>query len=618
MNVVPGPRYINAKTAAIVVDREALLGVLKVSPVNIDMKTESEKNALHGFYQELLDTVTYPISIYSRQRYTNLDSYINSLEAEDSYSNLRASYVNLCESIGQDDVVATDHYVLLRVSGKHSRPGKVLTRRQKEVAQKLKGGHFTVRQVTGDELAGFAKSVVNRDPVPTRDFCATPSDGFDRYRKLLYVDEYPAKLEFGWPRHVLRVDGLVNINQVIRPVEESAAVKKLRRQSEKLDTEITTFLAHGHRGVNKLERSLDDVEWFLDLLARQECRPVRYGAYITVDAASKQGAEAICDRVKARLRALQIKFKEPAYRNDRAYYTDSPFYSDKLDEKMLMPSVSAAVGFPFGTQQFSDGNGVLYGIDIEDGVPIVLDRFGWNSHSMAVMGTLGYGKSYLAKLELLRSKLVYPDLKIFVADPKNEYRSVVKALGGESRRLKAGTDYRFDRDVLGFEPRRRGEFENFAALVELVEQLYSNVSKDREKTIVLIDECHNVLDEEDGRKVLNQFVLEARDINTAVHMVTQSASHFTRYHKGRDILNHVPGKVLFYHETVTDSMEQYFDLSDQEKYSIERLRGGKNLSFSEALLRVSNKWNTRIKIYSTGLEHQIIESETKQKVRTNV
>jgi len=607
---------LKVKNVLIVVDKAAVVGVLKVSPINLDMKNDGEQHALHGFHQELLDTIKYPISLYSRQRPTDLDDYVNYIEGGEGFTQLRASYSDLCTNIGQDSLVATDHFVVLRVpAGKYSNTGLELRRRLKEVSKLLSGGNLGVSHVTGDELVRFAKDAVNWLPVPTRDFCATDSKGFDGYRKMLYVDEFPAELEFGWTRHLLRVDGLVDVNQVARPVKLDAAVRKLRRQSQKLDAEISVFLGSGRRGVNKLERSLDDVEWFLDLLARQECRPVKYGAYITVHGKTRRQAEETFQKVKSRLRTLQIKCKQPAYRNDRAYFTDSPFYPDRLDETLLMPSLSAATGFPFGTQRFEDSRGVLYGVDTSDEIPILLDRFSWNSHSMAVMGTLGYGKSYLAKLELLRSKLVYPDLRIIVVDPKKEYSSTVEAIGGKSRFIEKGKEYSFDPDVIGFEPRERGEFGTTAALAELVQQIYSHVSKNREKTIVLIDETHDVLDDEVGRRVLNQFVLEARDINTAVHMVSQSASHFTAYRKGREILDHVPGKLFFRHENVSDSMIDYFDLSDQEEWSIRQLRGGKNASFSEALLRVSNVLDTRIRIESTSLEHQIIEQETKpQKV----
>jgi type IV secretory pathway VirB4 component len=302
---------------------------------------------------------------------------------------------------------------------------------------------------------------------------------------------------------------------------------------------------------------------------------------------------------------LGIGFSQPGFRNDYAYFTDSPLYPDPLDEALLMPSVSSAVGFPFGNQPIQKSEGVMYGIDTGDRIPILLDRFSWDSYSMAVVGTLGSGKSYAAKLELIRSVLSYPGLRIIVVDPKKEYKSTVEALGGESRKIAPGKEYSFDRRILNFEVDERGEFENVAALVDLVGQIYSATSKNREKTLVLIDEARILLTDDAGRHLLNQFVLEARDINVAVHMVTQSGSHFTNYRMGRDILNHVPGRLFFRHEKHRD----YPSLSEQEQTNLLKLRSGGEAEASEAVLHVSNVVNTRIKIESTPAEHQVIEPE---------
>ncbi|SDQ40692.1 VirB4 family type IV secretion system protein [Natronobacterium texcoconense] len=597
---------MNDKVA--VIDRDALLSVLKVSPVNLDMATETDQNALHQFFRELLDKVPYPIYLYSRQSPTDLGPYIERITGGEGHEKLRSEYVDHLRSLSQSDLVETRHFIAVRTTDQYESPGKELYRRIREIRSTLQGFDLEVEQVTGRDLFEFLKQEFNPSPVSTREFCTTSDSGFNTYRKLLYVDEYPRRIGFGWPRHVQRVDGLVDIAQVFEPVSIDTAVDKLRRQSRKLDAEITAFQQHGHRGTNHLERSLSDVEWFLDLLADQECLPVRHGCYITVHGTDRGQVEATSSRVESQLRALGIEYQEPMYRNDHAYYTDSVFYRDRLDEKLLMPTVSAATGFPFSSQPLENDTGVLYGVDVESNSPVVVDRFSWSSHSMAVTGTLGAGKSYLAQLELLRSVLAYPGLRIVVVDPKKEFRPTVEAIGGESRLLRGGKEYSFDREVLNFEPSERGGVKD-PALVELVKQIYSSVSKDREKTIVLVDEAHNLLKDETGRRILNKFVLEARDINTAVHLVSQNASHFTEYSDGREILDHTPGKLFFRHDNIEDSMIDYFGLSDQEIWLLERLKSGEEADHGEALLKVAGKVDARIRISSTPREHRIIETE---------
>jgi type IV secretory pathway VirB4 component len=224
------------------------------------------------------------------------------------------------------------------------------------------------------------------------------------------------------------------------------------------------------------------------------------------------------------------------------------------------------------------------------------------------MGMVGSGKSYKSKLELLRSKLVYDGLQIVVVDPKQEYRRVVKACGGSYEELDEETVVEFDNDVVGYTVPERGDKKNVEFLVDAVRQIYQKVSQDTRKTLVLIDEARILLNDEHGLDILNQFVLEGRDTNTAVTLVTQNASHFTHSRKGREILDNVPAKEFMRHDRVPDSVVKYFDLSNREKQELYELETGRESRYSEALVRVSGQLKTRVKVESTSKEHVLIDS----------
>ena len=609
MNGSVDPPEVTVHQEAIIVDRNAAIAVLKVSPVNLDLKTDRDYEAYHQVYQRILNTISYPVCIHSRQKRSDLSDYVEIISSNDSHPVLRSNYTEYCKQVAATGFVRTDHFVVVRVAGgEHEHPGRELSRRVHEIQSNLAGSGFKIFQVTGDELKRFAKQAFNPAPNPTEQYCATANDGFDEYRRLVYIKEYPSELEFGWPRHLFRVDGLVDVTQVFRPVGIDEAVRKLRRSSEKLDAAIGAYLKQGHKGVNKLERSLDDTEWFLDLLAKQECKPIQYGVYVTAHGPTRKAVDTTFDQLVTQLEALQLAFQEPGLRNDYAYFTDHPFYPDRLTETLLMPTVSAATGLPFGNQPLTGSDGILYGLDTEDGTPILIDRFEWDSHSTAVMGTLGSGKSYFTALELLRSILVYPDIQLIVVDPKKEYRQTVEALGGDHRFVIKGKDYSFDNQVVGFEVKNRGEFENVSALVDLVRQIYSATSKNQRRTIVVIDEARLLLKDEAGCHALNQFVLEARDINVAVHLVTQNRSHFAGSSNGREILKEIPGELFFRHEVAPDSPI----LSRQEEIDIQGLKSGEEANHSEGYLHISNGIHTKIKIESTPAEHRIIDGEKKR------
>jgi type IV secretory pathway VirB4 component len=203
---------------------------------------------------------------------------------------------------------------------------------------------------------------------------------------------------------------------------------------------------------------------------------------------------------------------------------------------------------------------------------------------------------------------VHPNLQVYAIDPKQEYAALINYLGGTAQTLKADTEYGFDSDYAVLVPEDRGDLESVKHMVDGLNQMYSAASRDDRKTLILIDEAKRLLEHEAGRHALNQFVLEARDTNTAITAISQSARHFTDYREGRDILDNMPGKVLMNHDNVTESMRDYFNLSQQEAQKIQGLATGDDASYSESLLKVSDQVDAKVRVQSTEKEHDLITS----------
>jgi len=633
----------NSSETAVQTQSGAVVGVIEVDPTNLDLKSRAEQDALHSVYQHLLETPTYPIQIHSKQHSFDLDSYIDHLRQNSSRdSPLRDDYISYCQDHADTRISDTRHYLTVRVEPDHQEylnqnlnillqqakdrlpepVGKQLPTLEKsntptadigeldsrcqELIDAITSADLTAERVTGHELNKFASTADRHQPQPTPHWTAQPALRQNEYRRTLYITEFPTALSLGWIRQLLRTDGYVDITQTIHPQKPDDTVETLDRTTEKLGAEISSLVAAGHTGTNKLESLLDDAEWFLDLLADRQAQPVDYGCYITVHDTDQTRCETTFEQLKTRLDTMHIEYQQPVFRTDQAYRTQSPLHPDTLNETLLMPSTSAAAGFPFTTHQTSN-QGVLHGIDSYDGTPVLADRFNWSSHAMARMGMVGSGKSYATKLELLRSDLVYDDLQIIVIDPKQEYQSIIRELGGDSHVLEPDADYSFEAEVTGFTVADRGDDANTEQLVEITQQVYQVVSQDQRKTLVVIDEARILLNDDTGRQVLNQFVLEGRDTNTAITLVTQNASHFTHSRKGREILDNTPGKLYMRHDRVPDSVVDYFDLSRKEQQQLYQLKTGTDHPYSQALLRISNREKTQLRIEGTDTEHRIIK-----------
>lgn len=580
---------------------------------------------------------------------------------------LHDAYTAYCEQVGGDGVIQTEHYVTVMVSrdatdavaaqiseidrtlapiteftntlftklpipvdapfptpthepdtdpeqaGQAKTPAVELDRRCNELTQLLSTGPLDADRVTGQELVEVTGRFHGDIPNLTPQWTATPPTSDDtetdagEWRQTVAITDYPSQAPVGWPVDLLQVDGLVDVTQVIHPTPSPDAVNTLSRTVERLRAEATSQQAEGFAGTNEYEARTADAEWMLDLLADRETTPVQYGVVVTVHGSTRQECEHTLQYVQNQLQTRQFAAQTPVFRTDDAYRTQSPLHGDGLRETRLMPSSSATAGFPFATTAVITDTGVVYGEDVADGTPILLDRFEWSSHSLARMGMVGSGKSYATKLELMRAWLAYDDLQIYVVDPKQEYRHIVETLGGTMHVLaEDGDQCDLDGNVVGFEVPDRGDDANVDRLTALVQELYRQCSQDDRKTLVVIDEARILLNATEGRHVLNQFVLEARDTNTAVTLVTQNASHFTHSREGREILDNMPGKVFMRHDRVGADVVDYFQLSDRERQELLSLDTGTDSIYSESLIHVSNRVKTKATVRVTAAEHDVI------------
>jgi hypothetical protein len=71
----------------------------------------------------------------------------------------------------------------------------------------------------------------------------------------------------------------------------------------------------------------------------------------------------------------------------------------------------------------------MFGINEHNGSLVIFDRFSMQNYNSVVFATAGAGKSYMIKLEALRSLIM--GTEIIVIDPENEYKDLCEAVGGQ-------------------------------------------------------------------------------------------------------------------------------------------------------------------------------------------
>jgi len=646
----------------------AVIGVVKVAPTNLSLQSEAEQQVLHGIYQDLLDTISYPVEVHSRQRQLSLDDYLTQVATvEDNIAEhrekLREAYTAYCQHFNDSELVATDHYITIQVEPDTAQKVTAavknaaqtvfkelpveppfdlqpesaddqtvveLERRLTDVTQAISSGKLSARRMSGPPLVELAEQVRTPEPGCTGTWTTTPNKpeeaeededgGVDgEYRQTVAITEYPSTVSLAWPVDLLQVDGMVDIVQRIEPDNPGDVSDALAKRVNRLQAEITSQRQEGNDAVNNYEARVADANWMLDRLADREDSPIQYGCYISAHHRDEQQCRATMEYVETQLQTKQFDYTDAYMRTDEAFRSQSMLHGDALHEHVLMPSSGAASGFPFATTDAIQESGVVYGTDATEATPILLDRFDWDAGHTARMGRIGSGKSYGSKLEIMRSLIAIPDLQVFIIDPKDEYQSLAEALNGSVYTL-GEDEYRFDAEITCFRVPDIADQQKIELLQPVISDVYHAAAEDDRPTLVFIDEAHNVMESKPGRRTLETFVRESRSTNTGITLISQNAADFTSRQEGRVILDNTTGKVFHKHDRVDPSVKQYFDLSDREAQELKHLATGRDTPYSEAILKVGSRVDAKIKIHSTVPEHRVIaagESVTEEANETD-
>jgi len=146
--------------------------------------------------------------------------------------------------------------------------------------------------------------------------------------------------------------------------------------------------------------------------------------------------------------------KKAHARTEQAFNSCAPYATDELYVVRNMNTEPLSTTFPFTSSELSSDHGILYGLNRHNNSLVIFDRFQLPNANSVIFATSGAGKSYAAKLEILRSLML--DTEVIIIDPENEYEALSNMVGGSYLRVSLNSDRRinpFDlpRPIEGYE-----------------------------------------------------------------------------------------------------------------------------------------------------------------------
>lgn len=305
----------------------------------------------------------------------------------------------------------------------------------------------------------------------------------ERFVKTLFISGYPYTASSGWLNHLINFNHNVDISYHIEPVEATLALPKLNRKITELTSTKRAMERSGKIISAELTDPLESAIELRDKIQRGQENLFQVSLYITISCESLLELNKTVKLLETVLSTRLFYAKSALYQQIEGLQSVLPRGDNQLNQKRNLDSSSAALTFPFISSELVHESGVLYGINRSNSSLVILDRFALPNANSILFAQSGSGKSYTAKVEILRHLM--QGTKVIVIDPEREYKRLAESVGGTHIKLSVHSKEKinpFDLSVNAF-----NEADSFTdhvqSLTEIISLMAEGLSSE-EKSVV--------------------------------------------------------------------------------------------------------------------------------------
>lgn len=256
----------------------------------------------------------------------------------------------------------------------------------------------------------------------------------DQVGRVMVILDYPPRVGMAWLARLAQMPG-VALSLHLVPTDPTQMLQALNKSIQ----EYTSRIAAGGPAllVQRWQRSLDDAKALLRKIDQEAQKVYRVALTLLVLAPDEEELGRRCRQVEAACAAAGMRARTAVYRQEHALLAAGPWGVLPPEVDVLagreMPAETIAAAYPWTASGLNHGRGVVWGRDDSGGL-VLADKWqapegsGIANPNVNILGTSGGGKSYAAKVLLLREYAL--GARVLVIDPEREYRAICRTLGG--------------------------------------------------------------------------------------------------------------------------------------------------------------------------------------------
>ena len=257
--------------------------------------------------------------------------------------------------------------------------------------------------------------------------------------KVFFTISYPRYLNDGWLAEFINLDKTFDLSLHIEPLSTEEAIKSFKKKVAEVESQILEREEKGLVRDPKLDMAQQDLDRLRDELQQSTEKMFTLGMYFTLYADSQEELTKQENEIRSLLESKMIYTKPALFDQENGFKSIIPLGTDQIDITSKMNSGPLRSFFPFISSELTQNKGILYGLNRHNNGLIIFDRYSQPNYNSVLFATSGAGKSYAAKLEILRTLMF--DTEVIIIDPEREYEFLANAVGGRNFNISLSSEH---------------------------------------------------------------------------------------------------------------------------------------------------------------------------------
>ena len=256
------------------------------------------------------------------------------------------------------------------------------------------------------------------------------SDNGD-HRRTLWLKVFPRIMTVGFLESILTMGIPMDLSVHVSPIPSAQALSNLQSQLTKMQASATIQMKRKGIVDEKEKIALDDIIRMRGAVMRGVEKMFSVCLVVTVHAPSERKLEEYVTVLRSIFTSVLAQVDELRRVQSKALRATMPLCDNPLRHWTIVNTTTVALLFPFSPPDLDTREGTLVGVDSNARSLVTYDMFNSpvaQNMNMAILATSGAGKSFSAKLALVRE--LTRGVRAYIVDPEGEYVDSAIAAGG--------------------------------------------------------------------------------------------------------------------------------------------------------------------------------------------